>query len=202
MRKCRIVLCCLGAAVLLGGCSWSAARWRDFTDMASIGVSAGGGLGMRASATRLLDVEVMAQKDETFGGWNGRNFHWTASGYGIPFSFWRTPSVGREEAPAWGWFDLLTTSRRRTLFPNREVIEDRRHTVFILSLAEGIRGVDMLNIEVGVSALLCGLEVSVKPGEFADFFVGLVGLDPGRDDDRTFGQDARAAGGAGGGEGK
>jgi len=188
-RRAVRAACVLAAAALLGGCAWPAARWRDFTDIASFGISAGSGLGARATVTRLLAVEAIAEKDETFYGWNSRNFRWTSSSYGIPFSLWRVPSVGREKTPERHWFDIFTTSRRRTLFPNRPTVEDRRHTLFILSGADAIAGVDWLNIEVGISALFGGLEISIKPGEMGDFFAGLIGLDPAGDDERCYGVD-------------
>jgi hypothetical protein len=170
------------------GCSYLKARWRDFTDLASAGVGPGGGLGVRAEATKLVALEVMAQKDERFTGWRSRNFRWMESSYGLVFATWRMPSIGSEAPPERLWYDFFTTSRRLTRFPNRVEQEDERHTLFILSKAHGVRLVDALNVELGVSALVAGVEVGVQPLEVVDFLLGWFGLDIGRDDGIPYGE--------------
>jgi hypothetical protein len=170
------------------GCAYSAARWRDFTDILSLGISAGAGIGIRADVTKLLALEEMAQNDETFYGWHERDTSWTESSYGLLFASWRMPGLGGETRPPRSSLDILTTSRRRTLFPVRTEIEDIRHTLFIFSGGSGIRPVDALNLDVGVSALFGGLEVTLSPGELVDFLLGWFTVDIGRDDDRRFGE--------------
>jgi hypothetical protein len=190
VRAARALLAAALLAPLLAGgagCSYFSARWRDFTDIASVGIGPGGGLGVRAGATRLFAVEVMAQKDESFVGWRARNWRWTESSYGIPFSFWRMPSLGEEKVPERGPFDIITTSRRRTLYPNRPEVEDLRHTLFVLSRARGLRTMDLLNVELGASALIGGVEVGVRPLEIVDFLLGWFTIDIGRDDAVKFG---------------
>ena len=173
----------------LAGCGYLGARGRDATDILSLGISAGSGMGVRAGITRLLALEVMAQKDEKFFGFYQRNFHWTESSYGLLFASWRMPTVGDEPPPPrWKGWDLLTTSRRRTQYPNRAEIEDRRHTLFILSGLHAQRAIDFLDVEVGISALIGGLEMSIRPGQLADFLLGWFGIDLGGDDGTRFGE--------------
>lgn len=170
------------------GCTYLRARGRDATDIISLGISSGSGAGARIGATRLLAVEAMAQKDETYYGFRQRNSHWTESSYGLLFASFRMPTVGNEPPPPrWKGFDLLTTSRRRTLHPNRPEIEDRRHTLFILSGSYSQRAIDFLDVEVGISAFIAGLEISLRPGELADFFLGWFGLDLAGDDGLPYG---------------
>jgi hypothetical protein len=176
------------AAALVQGCAYSAARWRDFTDVLSLGVSAGGGIGARANATRLVALELGVQKDEKIVGWRERNFKWIESSYGIIFASWRMPTLDGEPMPEKSPFDLFTTSRRRTYFPARTEIEDARHTVFILSRIRGMRLVGALDVGVGLSALVAGIEATVSPGELADFLLGWFGVDIGRDDEIRFGE--------------
>ncbi len=171
------------------GCSYLSARGRDATDLISLGISSGSGMGVRIGATRLLAAEVMAQKDETFAGVRQRNFRWTESSYGLLFASFRMPTVGDEPPPPrWKFFDLFTTSRRRTLHPNRPEVEDRRHTLFVFSGAHAQRAVDFLDLEAGASAFIGGLEVSIRPGELADFILGWFGLDIARDDGIRYGE--------------
>ena len=182
-----------GAALLAllvpaSGCSYLKARWRDFTDIASAGIGPGGGLGARVEATKLIALEVIAQKDERFAGWRSRNYRWTESGYGILFASWRMPSIDEEPAPERRWYDLFTTSRRVTRYAGRAELEDERHTFFILSRAKGVKPMDALNVEVGVSAVAVGLEFSIRPLEIADFLLGWFGVDIAGDDDIPYGR--------------
>jgi hypothetical protein len=171
------------------GCKYLAARGRDATDIISLGISSGSGIGVRAGVTRLLALEVIAQKDERFFGFYQRNFNWTESGYGLLFACFRMPTVGDEPPPPrWKGWDYLTTSRRRILRPNRPEIEDRRHTLFILSGGHALRAIDFLDVEVGISALIGGLEMSIRPGQLADFLLGWFGIDLGGDDGTPFGE--------------
>jgi len=176
------------AAALVQGCAYSTARWRDFTDVLSLGVSAGGGIGARASATRLVALELGAQKDEKLVGWRERNFKWIESSYGLVFASWRMPTLDGEPSAEFSFLDRLSTSRRRSYFPARTEIEDARHTLFILSRARGMRLVTALDVGVGLSAVIAGLEATVSPGELADFLLGWFGLDIGRDDEIRFGE--------------
>ena len=169
-----------------GGCSYAAARWRDLTDIVSLGISAGGGIGARAGATRLLAVELIAQKDEIFVGWHKRSFQWAESGYGLLFATWRMPGLGKGARPERHGIDVLTTSRRLELFPADDRIEDIRHTLFVYSGGSGHRIVDVLDLDVGLSALIGGLEATVSPGELADFILGLFTIDIGFDDGTRF----------------
>lgn len=175
-----------GAALLLAvlpafaaGCGYLRNRGLDFADILSPGVSLGPGMGARISATRLLAVEVMVQKDEAFAGFRGRKVE---SSYGVLFASWRMPTIYAEKPLPRRWYDLFTTSRRRMRFPGREEVEDRRHTLFITSGVNGQRLLDVLDFEVGLSAVAGGVELAVRPGEMLDFLVGLVGLDVSRDD--------------------
>src|SRR5206468_8061732 len=123
----------------------------------------GGGVGIRAGATRLVALEVMAQKDERFVGRYGRSVRWQESSYGL-FSVVWNPSLEYEKPPPRRWYDAFTTSRRRSYYPDRG-IEDRRYTLFIHSGAENERVIDALDVEVGVSVLFGGVEVALRPGE-------------------------------------
>jgi len=175
-----LLICVLPASSQ--GCKYLSARARDFSDITALGISAGSGIGARVAATRLVAVEFMAQKDECFYGWNTRNFHWTESSYGLLFASWRMPAIGEEERPERYWYDFFTTSRRRTLFPNLEGVQDLRHTLFIHSGSHRQRPGDFLNIEAGVSFLFGGLEISFKPVEVLDFLLGFFGIDISQDD--------------------
>jgi len=177
----------LSMAVLAAapGCRYLAARGKDLSDIIAPGFSPGGGTGARAGLTRFVAVEVMAQKDETFAGWRSRTPRWIESSYGLLFATWRMPGLGTEERPERRWFDVFTTSRRRILHPNREHFEDRRHTMFIYSGGSGQRWIDFLDVEVGASAFVGGVELAVRPGEFLDFLLGFFGLDIGEDDTLT-----------------
>jgi hypothetical protein len=163
------------------GCAYFKNRARDFGDIIGFGFSpTGGGIGIRAGATRLVALEVMAQKDERFLGRYGRSVRWQESAYGL-FSFVWNPSLENEKPPKRFWYDAFTTSRRRTYYPDRG-IEDRRYTLFIHSGAENERVLDALDVELGASALFGGIEVAVRPGEFLDFLLGWFGLDLAGDD--------------------
>jgi hypothetical protein len=164
------------------GCRYLSARGRDLSDIVAPGVSSGGSLGMRLGLTRLVDVAIMAQKDERFLGWRERNPRWTESSYGIPFAPFSMPSIGDGQPAERHWYDLFTTSRRLTHYPNRQELEDRRYTLFVLSGGRGLRMIDMLDVEVGVGALFGGLEISLRPGQLADFLLGWFGLDIAADD--------------------
>ncbi len=155
---------------------------RDLSDISALGISGGSGLGVRVGATRFLALEVMAQKDETFYGWNTRNPFWTESSYGLLFASWRIPGIGDEKRPARRWYDFFSTSRRRIKFRNLPEIEDRRHILFIYSGVRGLRVGDMLNVEVGISGLVGGLEVCLKPVELIDFILGWMTIDISQDD--------------------
>jgi hypothetical protein len=164
------------------GCSYLAARGRDLSDIVSVGVSPGSGIGARMAATQLVELEVGAQKDESLVGAHQRNFRWVESSYGLPFSPFRTPSVQNEPVPPRHWYDFFTTSRHRTLYPTRPKIEDRRYTLFVRSTAEGQRWVDLFNIDLGATFLAGGFELTLSPGELVDFLLGWFGLDLGGDD--------------------
>jgi hypothetical protein len=164
------------------GCRYLANRGKDLTDIVAPGISPGGGIGARVSATRLVALEIIAQKDEDFFGWRERAAHWYESAYGLPFSIWRMPAIGEGERPVRHWYDMFTTSRRLDQYPKREETEDRRHTLFFFSGGRGLRLIDFLDVEVGVSALIGGVELSLRPGQVLDFFLGWFGLDLSGDD--------------------
>jgi hypothetical protein len=186
-RKTAVAAALIAAATLVQGCAYTAARGRDFTDVLSLGISGGGGLGARATATRLVALELGAQKDEKLVGWRERNFGWVESSYGLLFASWRQPSLDEEPLPEKSPFQLITTSQRRNFFPARTEVEETRHIFFILAGARGVRPVTALDVGVGLSALIAGLEVTVSPGELVDFLLGWFGVDIGRDDDVRFG---------------
>jgi hypothetical protein len=168
--------------IVAPGCGYFRDRARDFGDIIGFGVSPmGGGAGVRIGATRLLAVEVMAQKDETFVGRYGRSLRWRESSYGVPFSFVWVPALDDEKRPQRRWYDAFTTSRRRTFYADRGV-EDRRYTLFIHSGAENERVLDALDVEAGVSLFAGAIEVSIRPGEFLDFLLGWFKIDLAGDD--------------------
>jgi len=164
------------------GCRYLANRGKDLTDIVAPGISSGGGIGGRISATRLVAVEGIAQKDEWYLGWRERHQRWTESGYGIPFAFWRMPSIRDGEKPVRHWYDIFTTSRRLHEYPKRPELEDRRHTLFIFSGGRGLRWIDFLDVEAGISALFGGVEISLRPGQVVDFILGWTTLDLSKDD--------------------
>lgn len=164
------------------GCSYAASRAKDFTDIISIGASTGGGILLRARATRLVTAEVGAQYTEHFYGWRRRNWQWLESSYGLFFASVWSPRLENEPFMDWWWTDLFKTSHTRIKFLTLPSVEDWRHHVFILSHAETAHLLDLCDVEATASALVVGLQISVRPGELVDFLAGIFGLDLAGDD--------------------
>jgi hypothetical protein len=182
-------------AVLPSGCSYLSSRALDFTDILAAGISTGGGVDVRALPTRLLSLEGGARHNERFYGWRRRYWRWQESSYGIFIVNFFTPHVGGKEPPPWGWGDICKTSHSLlTLLPpeaadSKEMlplgessIEEQVYRFFVLTEAENTRFIDVFDVEVGVSALIGGLQVVVSPGELVDFLAGIFFLDLSGDD--------------------
>jgi hypothetical protein len=162
------------AIPLFTGCAYLGARGNDLGDIVRLEGSVGAGLQAHVNAGDLLHAGLGSSRRWT-GGW----------AYGI------VTGEKREE-------DHLPLSLALTL------INPDASSLHALTLGEGpdaprhlcpivapasfesgrIRKPDMQfwNIEVGVMALVLGVEAGVNPAEFVDFLGGLVGFDLAGDD--------------------
>ena len=198
----RTVLCfaCLVLPASFSGCSYLSNRGNDLSDLVSVGASAGGGVLIRAVPTRFLTAEVGARKDETFYGWRRRHWHWVESSYGLLFSTFWGPRLGDELYSMWVWTDLFKTSHTKLslLEPGHPESllgiprEEWKYHLFLVTTADNARLIDAFDVQVDVSFLIGGFQLSVNLGQFADFFVGLVGLDLAGDDGDDGAAPARA----------
>jgi hypothetical protein len=180
---------CLLCLSLGAGCRYVSDRASDFGDILSLGFSDGGGLLARASATRLVSVEVGARKDETFYGLRRDHFHWVESSYGFPFSSFWSARMAEEPYKEWLWTDIVRTSHSKLVFPESisrprltQGYEERSYHLFVLTQRENARLVDELDVEVSASALIAGVTIVASPGELLDFLAGLFTLDLAGDD--------------------
>jgi hypothetical protein len=171
------------SAPLLFGCTYLSNRAKDCTDILSLGVSLGGSVLARVRATRLVTVEVGAQKDELFHGWSRRHATWQESSYGFFFANVWSPTVGDEKPPDWSWWDLLKTSHTKLeLLDKGAPYEETKYHLFLLTYADHFHWIHVLDLEVNAGALFVGLQLTVRPGELLDLLAGFVGLDPAGDD--------------------
>ncbi|MGQ9592139.1 MAG: hypothetical protein ACUVYA_17805 [Planctomycetota bacterium] len=186
LRACAAIALALGGS----GCTYLENRGRDLGHIISLGVSDGGGVAARIAPTRLVTLEAGGRKDETFYGIRRLKLHWVESSWGLPFSWFWTPRLGREPYREWLWSDVFRTSHAKLAFPalekptgqRIETVEEIHHHLFVLSGLEDARIVDLFDLEVNLSALVGGVQVVVSPGELLDFLAGLATLDLAGDD--------------------
>jgi len=96
--------------LLFSGCSYLSNRAKDLSDIVSVGGSLGGGTLVRAAPTRLLTVELGAQKDEHFYGWRGRHRQWVESSFGFWSSKWWSARLDEEPPAEWTWSNIFRSS--------------------------------------------------------------------------------------------
>lgn len=191
---------------LMCGCTYLSNRARDLSDVAAVGVSTGGALMVRASATKLVSLNAGVQSDERFYGFRRRGWRWRASSYGLGFASVRSPVLGGSEPEDWHPAFVFRTSERRVDFlrplaeaskgphgeaessdpadpPPVAVSEEMwRYYLFLLMKADDGRLIEILDVEVGAGALIAGFELIASPGQALDFFTGIFGFDLAGDD--------------------
>jgi hypothetical protein len=195
-----------GLAPVACGCTYISNRAKDFSDVIAVGGSTGGGVMVRAGASKLLSLNVGAQSDARFYGFRRRYCQWGASSYGLGFaSFW-SPTFRGDAPEDWNGSFIFRTSQRKVGFlqplsaepeePLPNAVTSRfalplpatvdeemwRYYLFLLMKAENGRLIEVLDVEIGAGALIGGFEVILSPGQVLDFVAGIFCIDLAGDD--------------------
>jgi hypothetical protein len=164
------------AVPLLSGCAWLGARGRDLGDIFRVEGSIGVGLQANVTGTELLHLGAGSSRRHS-GGW--------AYGFGtserrdedhLPLSL--ISMFGDPDSAA------LHSVRLRS------DKENPWHGCQIVGPVTFDKGpitksaMQFWDLEVGVMALVAGVDLGFNLAEFADFFLGWFGLDLGGDDTR------------------
>jgi hypothetical protein len=176
-RRASIVVVLLSGVLipLTTGCTYTKNRLNDFTDVFGLGLGVGIGANMRVTqyvqaGVGLYDVATRFQ-----------NRAWRNVDYGTefglsPFFHYRASTEGRLTVLA---KTLLDTKNQ----DNWNRWSDGNLWFFYPSPAEFEKNYDRRFLDFGVSAyLLIGMDLDFSILELGDFLVGLVTLDPYRDD--------------------
>ena len=166
----------VSAGLLLSGCAWLGGRGRDLGDIVRAEGSIGVGLQANVTATDLLHLGVGSSRRHT-GGW--------AYGFG-------TGERRDEDHLPLSLISLAADPENAALHSLRMKTDkdEKAHRCEIVGPVTFGSGpvqkppMQFWNLEVGVMALVAGVDLGVNVGEFADFLLGCFGLDIADDDSR------------------
>ncbi|HKS17291.1 MAG TPA: hypothetical protein VJU16_08260 [Planctomycetota bacterium] len=161
--------------LLLPGCAYLESRARDVGDIVRLEASIGTGLQAHVNAGEVLHLGL------------GSSRRWTAGwAYGITTTERRV-----EDHLPLSYFASLSDPETVSLHKLRigDDVQNLLHrcdVVAPVSFASGTMrkpAMQFWNLEVGVMAVVVGVEAGVNPAELVDFLLGIVTLDIAGDDD-------------------